>query len=165
MASFELQVSFFFLSLIYFSTLTNILQYMQDAIYKMRDMGVMEGATMENGPLVSFFFFFLSCLINSNIYIQILFLFLMAQGRQVTETGPNNASGIVWAISKYIYYLSCLTNTNNYIQILIIFLRASGRRRRRKQAQTMRLVSFGPLVSFFLLFLSCLIDSNNYIQI
>ena len=41
-----------------------------------------------------------------------------------------------------------------------MFLRASGRRR-RKQAQTTRLASFGRLVSFFFFFLSCLINSNN----
>ena len=26
----------------------------------------------------------------------------------MTKTGPNDASGVVWAISKFIYFLSCL---------------------------------------------------------
>ena len=30
-------------------------------------------------------------------------MFLMAQGRQVTKTGPNNATGIVWAIGKIFF--------------------------------------------------------------
>ena len=144
LASFGPQVSFSFLFL-YFNTLTKNLQYMQGVIYKICDIGV---ATMDNRPLVHCFFFFLSCLINSNNCIQVLFLFLMAWGKWVTKTGPNNARHVVWAVSKFIYFLSCLIYTNNYIQVLFIFLRASGRWWQRKQAQMMHLASFGQLVSF-----------------
>ena len=35
-------------------------------------------------------------------------MFLMAQGRQVTKTGPNNATGIVWAIVKFFFFFCVL---------------------------------------------------------
>ena len=41
---------FFFLSPCNFSMLTNILKYMQNAIYEICDIGVMEGVYNENGP-------------------------------------------------------------------------------------------------------------------
>ena len=140
---------------IYFSTPTKNLQYMSGVIYKIRDIGV---ATMHNRPKRRIWhclghwyiaFFFLSCLINSNNCIQILFLFLMAWGKQVMKTVPNDARHIIWAVSKFSYFLSCLIYTNNYIQVLFIFLRALGRWWWRKQAQTMRLALFGQLVSLF----------------
>ena len=31
-------------------------------------------------------------------------MFLMAQGRWVTKTGPNDARCVVWAISKFLFF-------------------------------------------------------------
>ena len=49
-------------------------------------------------------------------------MFLMTQGRRVTKTGPNNASGVVWAIGKF-FFLSSFINTNYYIQIRVGWFR------------------------------------------
>jgi hypothetical protein len=66
-------------------------------------------------------FFFLSCFINPN------FCFIVGIGSNLrnmrqeeggkaatTKTGPNDASGVVWAISKSIFF-SCFIITNYYI--------------------------------------------------
>ena len=43
------------------------------------------------------------------------FMFLMAWGKRVMKTGPNDARHVVWAVSKFIYFISCLIYTYNYI--------------------------------------------------
>ena len=43
-------------------------------------------------------------------------MFLIAQGRQVMKTGPNDASGVVWAIGKFVFFFHVLL-------ILIIIFR------------------------------------------
>ena len=35
-------------------------------------------------------------------------MFLMAQGRQVTKMGPNNTTGMVWAIGKLFFFFCVL---------------------------------------------------------
>ena len=40
----------------------------------------------------------------------------MARGSWVMKTGPNDASGAVWAIGKF-FFLSSFINTNYYFQI------------------------------------------------
>ena len=42
-------------------------------------------------------------------------MLLMAQGRQVMKTGPNDTSGIVWAIGNFVFFLSCFIYSNYYI--------------------------------------------------
>ena len=42
-------------------------------------------------------------------------MFLRASGRVAEETGPNDASGAFWAISKFFFNFSYLINSNSYI--------------------------------------------------
>ena len=44
-------------------------------------------------------------------------MFLTTQGRRVMKTGPNDASGVVWAIGKFFFFFLGFMNTNYYIQI------------------------------------------------
>ena len=41
-------------------------------------------------------------------------MFLRASGRAAEETGPNDASGVFWAIS-FFFNFSYLINSNSYI--------------------------------------------------
>ena len=57
-------------------------------------------------------------------------------------TGPNDASGVVWALRKSFFFLSVFFNINkcfiDYINTMQV------REGSRKRAQTMHLASFGP---------------------
>jgi hypothetical protein len=64
------------------------------------------------------------------------------------KTGPNHASSVVWATGMSFPSLSFFLNTNYYISRFYSCFEGTGRWRRWKMAQTTRLSSIGPLVSF-----------------
>ena len=58
------------------------------------------------GPLVSFFFIFLRVILIFSLFLGATNVFQGLDGfnRSVTtRTGPNDASGVVWAISKFFF--------------------------------------------------------------
>ena len=62
-----------------------------------------------------FYIYFILCLINTNKYIKVLFVFKGFREAVAEEMGPNDARHVVWVISKFLFFLSCLINSNNYI--------------------------------------------------
>ena len=68
------------------------------------------------------------------------------------KTSPNDAIRVIWAMGVFFYYYSCFYYINLFLQLLQQFGQTYRRLRRGERAQTMRGVSFVPLVCLFLSF-------------
>ena len=87
------------------------------------------------------------------------------------KMGPNNASGIVWALSEFfshffIFFFSILTNILWHIQDFIYKIRdreSDGGWQQPKQAQTMLDASFGHQMSNLFFFFVFFATNENFI--